>query len=80
MADEIKIHLATYLKDTGIKATKQQVDQLSRDIQRMNREAQGSTDKTVQGLGKLPGAFGKIQTALGGLGAKALAVVAAFKA
>ena len=80
MGNEVKIHLSTYLKDAGIKATKQQVEKLSQDIRRMNREAQSETDKTVQGIGKLPGAFGKVQTALGGLGAKALAVVAAFKA
>ena len=48
MADELRIHLSTYLKDAGIKATKQRVAQLSRDIQRMNREAQSETDKTVQ--------------------------------
>ena len=77
--EEVKIHLSTYLKDAGIKATKQQVAQLSRDIQRMNREAQSETDKTVQQLGRLPGAFGKIQSALGGFGAKALSVIGAFK-
>lgn len=77
--EEVKIHLSTYLKDAGIKATKQQVAQLSRDIQRMNREAQSETDKTVQQLGRLPGAFGKIQGALGGFGAKAMSVIGAFK-
>ena len=77
--EEVKIHLSTYLKDAGIKATKQQVAQLSRDIQRMNREAQSETDKTVQKLGRLPGAFGKIQSAMGGFGATALSVIGAFK-
>lgn len=77
--EEVKIHLSTYLKDAGIKATKQQVAQLSRDIQRMNREAQSETDKTVHRLGKMEGAFGKIQDCLSGFGAKAMSVIGAFK-
>ena len=79
MGSEIKIHLATYLKDAGIKATKQQVEHLAQDIQKMNREAQSGTDKTAASLGKLPGAFGKIQDALGGFAAKAAGVIGAFK-
>ena len=79
MANEIEIHLSTYLKDAGIKASKQQVEKLSQDIQKLNRNAQKETDKTVQQLGRLPGAFGKIQQAMGGVGAKAMAVIGAFK-
>ncbi len=79
MSNEISIHLSTYLKDSGIKATRQQVDKLARDIQRINRDAQGGVDKTVQALGKLPGAFGKLQGVVSGFGAKAMAVIAAFK-
>ena len=79
MADEVKIHLSTYLKDAGIKATKQQVERLSRDISKMNREVQSETERTERALGKLPGAFGKIQHAATGSFGKALAVVGAFK-
>lgn len=79
MADEVKIHLSTYLKDAGIKATKQQVERLSRDISKMNREVQSETERTERALGKLPGAFGKIQRAATGSFGKALAVVGAFK-
>lgn len=79
MASEIKIHLATYLKDAGIKASEAQVNKLAGDVKRLNTELQSSTDKAVQQLGKLPGAFGKIQDAIGGVGAKAMAVIGAFK-
>ncbi|MBO7686914.1 MAG: hypothetical protein J6V72_11055 [Kiritimatiellae bacterium] len=79
MADEIKIHLSTYLKDSGIKATKSQVDRLSRDIQKMNREAQASTQQAEAALGRLPGAFGKAQRAASGAFGSLLAIVGALK-
>nr|DAE45079.1 MAG TPA: hypothetical protein [Caudoviricetes sp.] len=79
MASEIKIHLATYLKDEGIKASQQQIDKLATDVKRMNSEMQRSTDKTVQRLGKMEGAFGKIQDCLSGFAAKAMSVIGAFK-
>ena len=79
MADEVKIHLSTYLKDAGIKATKSQVEKLSRDVAKMNREVQSETERTERALGKLPGAFGKVQRAATGAFGKALAVVGAFK-
>lgn len=79
MASEIKIHLATYLKDAGIKASQQQIDKLATDVKRMNSEMQRSTDKTVQRLGKMEGALGKIQDCLSGFAAKAMSVIGAFK-
>ncbi len=79
MADEVRIHLSTYLKDAGIKATKAQVEKLSRDIQKLNRETQRETDKTAQRLGRLPGVFGRVQQAATGAFGTALAVVGAFK-
>lgn len=79
MASEIKIHLATYLKDAGIKASEAQINKLAGDVKRLNTEIQSSTDKTAQQLGKLPGVFGRIQSACSGFGAQALAVVGAFK-
>lgn len=78
-SNEIKIHLATYLKDAGIKASEAQINKLATDVKRMNTEIQSSTDKTAQQLGKLPGVFGRIQNACSGFGAKAMAVIGAFK-
>lgn len=79
MADEVRIHLSTYLKDAGIKATKAQVEKLQRDISKMNRQAQQETEKTERALGKLPGVFGRVQQAASGAFGTALAVVGAFK-
>ena len=79
MADEVRIHLSTYLKDAGIKATRQQVDKLAKDVQKLNRDMKSGTEETVGSLGKMPGALGKIQGAIGGVGGKALAVMAAWK-
>jgi len=79
MSDEVRIHLSTYLKDAGIKATRQQVDKLAKDVEKINRDMQSGTDKAANSLGKLPGAFGKIQGAVSGFGAKAMAVIGAFK-
>jgi len=79
MASEIKIQLATYLKDAGIKATQQQVDRLARNVRDLNRNMQADTARTERALGRLPGAFGKIQSAASGAFGTALAVVGAFK-
>ena len=79
MADEVRIHLSTYLKDAGIKATRQQIDKLAKDVEKINNDVKSKTDETVGSLGKMPGALGKIQGALGGVGGKALAVMAAWK-
>lgn len=79
MASEVSIHLSTYLKDAGIKASKAQVEKLQRDISRLNRETQRETERTEKALGKLPGAFGKIQDAASGMFGKILAVVGALK-
>lgn len=79
MASEIKIQLATYLKDAGIKATQQQVDRLARNVRDLNRNMQADTARTERALGRLPGAFGKIQSAATGAFGTALAVVGAFK-
>lgn len=79
MASEVAIHLSTYLKDAGIKASKAQVEKLSRDIKKLNRETQRETERTQNALGKLPGVFGRIQSAASGAFGTALAVVGAFK-
>lgn len=79
MASEIKIHLATYLKDAGIKATQAQIDQLAKHVKVVNSEVSQGTDAAVRKLGQLPGVFGKLQSVVGGFGAQAMAVIAAFK-
>jgi len=76
---EIKIHLATYLKDAGIKATSQQVDKLAEKVKNANREMQKAGNESVGSIGKVQGPLGKLQDALGGVTGKFLAVVAAFK-
>lgn len=79
MASEIKIHLATYLKDAGIKASQQQIEKLSQQVKRANQDAAHSANELGGALGKLPGPIGKMQSAIKGFGGTALAVFAAFK-
>lgn len=79
MANEIRIHLATYLKDAGIKATQAQVEKLAQSIQKTNASIASSSDQSAQRLGRLEGAFGKLQGVVSGFGAKAMAVIGAFK-
>lgn len=79
MASEIKIHLATYLKDAGIKASQQQIEKLAQQVKKANKDAAKSADELGGALGHLEGPIGKLQNAFGGLGAKGLAVFAALK-
>lgn len=79
MANEIRIHLATYLKDAGIKATQAQVEKLAQSVQKTNASIASSSDQSAQRLGRLEGAFGKLQGVVSGFGAKAMAVIGAFK-
>ena len=79
MADEVRIHLSTYLKDAGIKATKAQVEKLKDDISKLNRQTQRETERTERALGRLPGVFGRIQSACSGAFSTGLAVIGAFK-
>lgn len=66
MANEIRIQLATYLKDAGIKATQQQVDKLAEKLKQTNREVKEGAEKAGIQLGKLPGMLGKIKDAATG--------------
>ena len=79
MADEVRIHLSTYLRDAGIKATKAQVEKLKDDISKLNRQTQRETERTERALGRLPGVFGRIQSACSGAFSTGLAVIGAFK-
>lgn len=79
MASEISIHLSTYLKNAGIKASQQQIDKLAKQVQKANRQAAQSANDLGGELGRLEGPIGKLQKAFGGLAAKGLAVFAALK-
>lgn len=79
MANEIRIHLATYLKDAGIKATQAQVEKLAQSVQKTNASIASSSDQAAQRIGRLEGAFGKAQGVLSGFAAKAASYAAAFK-
>lgn len=79
MASEIKIHLATYLKDAGIKATRQQIDKLAQDVKKANKDIASGALESAGSLGRLEGPFGKLGGALGKFGGISTAVIAAFK-
>lgn len=79
MASEIKIHLATYLKNFGIKATEQQIDKLAKQVQKTNKQAAQSANDLGGALGHLEGPLGKLQGVFGGMTAKVMAFVAAAK-
>ena len=75
---DIKISITSALNAAGIEATKQQIDEMSGRLQKANAEMKNSA-AAAQGWTKLPGVFGKVQGALGGIAGTALAVVGAFK-
>lgn len=79
MASEIKIHLSTYLKDAGIRETKGQIEKLAQNVEKVNGRVAKGADEAAKSVGRLPGAFGKLQHALGGVAAKAMAVIGAIK-
>lgn len=78
-ANEISIHLSTFLRDNGIKATKAQVQKLAREIETLNRKSQQETERTERALGRLPGVFGKIQSAATGTLGGVLSAIGALK-
>ena len=75
----IKISITSALNAAGIEATKQQIDSLSGKLDEFNRKQRQGTDAASQSWAKLPGVFGKVQTALGGVAATAMSVIGAFK-
>ena len=77
-AKNIRISISSALNAAGIEATKQQIDAMSGHLQKANAEMRNSA-AAAQGWTKLPGVFGKVQGALGGIAGTALAVVGAFK-
>lgn len=77
-AKNIRISISSALNAAGIEATKQQIDAMSGHLQKANAEMRNSA-KAGESWTKLPGVFGKVQGALGGVAGTALAVVGAFK-
>lgn len=84
MADvnnKLRLQIVTQLDAAGIKATKDQVDQLELGLRRAGNSASGSGEKFGQlekSLGKLPGRLGEIGGKLGGLAGQATMVFGAF--
>lgn len=76
---QIRISITSALNAAGIEATKQQINALSGELQKFNQKNAQGGKEVAQSWAKLPGVFGKIQTSLGGLSAKFLAVIGAFK-
>lgn len=66
MADsKLRLQIVTTLDAAGIKATQQQIDGLSKQIEKVNQS--GSAYKLGEVLGEMPGKLGKISKALGGV-------------
>lgn len=84
MADvnnKLRLQIVTQLDAAGIKATKEQVDQLELGLRRAGNSGQESGSKfgkLEKALGRLPGPIGKIGGALGGLAGTATLVFGAF--
>lgn len=75
MSQEIKVVLATELRNTGIKATEDQVAKLAEKFKEANKQNAKGTDEVIGKLGRMPGILGKVQSVLTGTAAK---VTAAF--
>ena len=84
MADannKLRLQIVTELDAAGIKATKEQVDQLELGIRRSGNtvaDAGQKFGKWESFLGKLPGPLGKVGSMLGGLAGQATMVAGAF--
>ena len=84
MADvnnKLRLQIVTQLDAAGIKATKDQVDQLELGLRRAGNSGEEAGQKfgaLEKALGKLPGPIGQIGSKLGGLAGKATLVFGAF--
>lgn len=84
MADannKLRLEIVTQLDAAGIKATKEQVNQLELGVRRAGNAGADSGQKFGQlekALGRLPGPLGKIGSSLGGLAGQATMVIGAF--
>lgn len=85
MADannKLRLQIVTELDAAGIKATKEQVDQLELGMRRAGNSGAETGEKfgrLEKALGKLPGPIGKIGGALGGLAGQVGMVIGALK-
>lgn len=75
---EIRISITSALNAAGIEATKQQLDALSRHVKKTNAEMKSGAAAGAS-WAKLPGVFGKVQGALGGIAGTVMSVIGAFK-
>lgn len=75
----IKITIKSALDAAGIHATNQQLDTVAKKVDDFNKKTKQGADEASAAWTKLPGPLGKIQSALGGVGATAMAVIGAFK-
>lgn len=84
MADvnnKLRLQIVTQLDEAGIKATKDQIDQLELGLRRTGNSGEDAGQKfgkLEKALGGLPGPIGKIGGALGGLAGTATMVFGAF--
>lgn len=72
----LRMDIITALDAAGIKATQQQIDGLTKQIEKVN--SKGNIDKLENALGDMPGKLGKISKALGGVAGKIGGVIGAF--
>lgn len=77
MADsKLKLQIVTALDAAGIKATQEQIDGLTKQIEKVN--ADSKTSQIENALGRMPGKLGQISKALGGVAGKASLLIGAF--
>lgn len=84
MADvnnKLRLQIVTQLDAAGIKATKEQVDQLELGLRRAGNTGEQAGQKfgaLEKALGKMPGPIGKIGSAIGGLGGSISLIIGAL--
>lgn len=79
MADaKLRLSIITALDNAGIKATKDQVGQLEKQLSKVNSQ-NANMDKLNEKLVKMPGKFGELAEQLGSVGAKIGTIYAAWK-
>lgn len=77
MADsKLRLQIVTALDAAGIKATQDQIDGLTKQIEKVNKD--GKIGQIENALGRMPGKLGGITKALGGVVGKASLLVGAF--